>query len=399
MEKEKIRAIELTNIQKHKHVTLSLSDINVLIGETESGKTSILRGLLWNMLNNTSGEKLLNNDGAKTCSSTVVCGNDTITRYWSKSENYYTLNDKKFSAIRTSVPKEISEIYGIDTVNVQRRRDVPFMVYYKDTECAKQFGDMLDVSEIDRTVSASNSRVKDLKSHCDSLLSAINTNKEKIDSLSWTKMAENEFKDIKKHISEFKASKEKYSTYYSLYNEIIQAKDQLSKYDRLPECIKQLTVAMDVSCHNDDIKYAIEKYTRMYRSMVSCTQDYNKYNALTDAVDHYKELRVVAESIVVKITEGRKLSKLSAEIKRNSIDNFNGLDSAISEFKLIENVQAEMDAIEKQSRGIFVHSTGLNVAMSDVTRMEKRYNDLKDKFTSMMPEVCPLCGNSCEEHK
>lgn len=399
MEKEKIRAIELTNIQKHKHVTLSLSDINVLIGETESGKTSILRGLLWNMLNNTSGEKLLNNDGAKTCSSTVVCGNDTITRYWSKSENYYTLNDKKFSAIRTSVPKEISEIYGIDTVNVQRRRDVPFMVYYKDTECAKQFGDMLDVSEIDRTVSASNSRVKDLKSHCDSLLSAINTNKEKIDSLSWTKMAENEFKDIKKHISEFKASKEKYSTYYSLYNEIIQAKDQLSKYDRLPECIKQLTVAMDVSWHNDDIKYAIEKYTRMYRSMVSCTQDYNKYNALTDAVDHYKELRVVAESIVVKITEGRKLSKLSAEIKRNSIDNFNGLDSAISEFKLIENVQAEMDAIEKQSRGIFVHSTGLNVAMSDVTRMEKRYNDLKDKFTSMMPEVCPLCGNSCEEHK
>ena len=156
---------------------------------------------------------------------------------------------------------------------------------------------------------------------------------------------------------------------------------------------------MDVSCHNDDIKYAIEKYTRMYRSMVSCTQDYNKYNALTDAVDHYKELRVVAESIVIKITEGRKLSKLSAEIKRNSIDNFNGLDSAISEFKLIENVQSEMDVIEKQSRDIFVHSTGLNVAMSDVTRMEKRYNDLKDKFTSMMPEVCPLCGNSCEEHK
>lgn len=399
MERQEIKSIELVNIQKHKHITLSLSGINVLIGETESGKTSILRGILWNILNNTSGEKLLNNDGAKACSVTITCGDDVVSRNWSKTENTYVLNGKKFSAIRTSVPDEVSKLYAVDSVNIQRRRDVPFMVYYKDTECAKQFGDMLDVSEIDRTVSASNSHVKDLKSHCDSLLSAINANKEKIDSLSWTKMAENEFKDIKKHISEFKSSKEKYSTYYSLYNEIIQAKDQLSKYDRLPECVKQLTVAMDVSCHNDDIKYAIEKYTRMYRSMVSCTQDYNKYNALTDAVDHYKELRVVAESIVVKITEGRKLSKLSAEIKRNSIDNFNGLDSAISEFKLIENVQAEMDAIEKQSMGIFVHSTGLNVAMSDVTRMEKRYNDLKDKFTSMMPEVCPLCGNSCEEHK
>ena len=128
MERQEIKSIELVNIQKHKHITLSLSGINVLIGETESGKTSILRGILWNILNNTSGEKLLNNDGAKACSVTITCGDDVVSRNWSKTENTYTLNGKKFSAIRTSVPDEVSKLYAVDSVNIQRRRDVPFMV-------------------------------------------------------------------------------------------------------------------------------------------------------------------------------------------------------------------------------------------------------------------------------
>ena len=146
--------ITLKNIQAHEDLTLEFGPgLNVIHGSTDSGKTAVLRGLLWAAMNDGNGDKLLkNNNGAKECSVELTLDGHTIRRSWSKSANTYSMDGVNYSAFRTSVPAAIAEVVNMDTINVQRRRDVPFMVYWKATENAQQFSQMLDIDEIDRSI-------------------------------------------------------------------------------------------------------------------------------------------------------------------------------------------------------------------------------------------------------
>ena len=52
--------ITLKNIQAHEDLTLEFGQgLNVIHGSTDSGKTAVLRGLLWAALNDGNGDKLL----------------------------------------------------------------------------------------------------------------------------------------------------------------------------------------------------------------------------------------------------------------------------------------------------------------------------------------------------
>ena len=50
--------MRIVNIQKHKDLELLLDKINVIVGATDSGKTSVLRALTWALTNDDAGENL-----------------------------------------------------------------------------------------------------------------------------------------------------------------------------------------------------------------------------------------------------------------------------------------------------------------------------------------------------
>lgn len=398
MEKQEITSIELVNIQKHKHITLSLSGINVLVGETESGKTSILRGILWNILNNTSGEKLLNNDGAKACSVTITCGDDVVSRNWSKAENTYTLNGKKFSAIRTSVPDEVSKLYAVDSVNIQRRRDVPFMVYYKDTECAKQFGDMLDVSEIDRTIGASNAHVRELKTECDALSAAVSSGEKELEEISFIDEAAESFSVIKELVIDIDSSKQKQKRLGDLFEKLTQVDECTNKYVGLESALKQLTsiakLEEDITC----IQEQLETYITLHTSLMSTEKLFDKYTKYDEAYHLLMYFKNDASVLREIIAGGKELSALKNELVSLDCSKFENLDESIKELNQITNSAEEIGTLENKVHSLFLLSTDYVQAQTDKTKKEDRYNALERKFKSEMPKVCPLCNQPIEVH-
>lgn len=400
MERQEIKSIELVNIQKHKHITLSLSGINVLIGETESGKTSILRGILWHILNNTSGEKLLNNDGAKACSVTITCGDDVVSRNWSKTENTYTLNGKKFSAIRTSVPDEVSKLYAVDSVNIQRRRDVPFMVYYKDTECAKQFGDMLDVSEIDRTIMASNAHVRELKTECDTLSAAVSSGEKELEELSFVDEAAESFSAIKGLVVSADSEERKQERLGVLSEKLTQAAEYTNKYIALGDALKQFTALDKFSEDITHIQDKLEAYILLHTSLLSAAKSldkYSKYLEASCAITHLNDDDAfVLREISVK---GRKLSDLRKEFASLDCSKFENLDEAVKQLNQITNSAEEIGTLENKVHSLFSLSIAYTQAQTDKTKKEDRYTALERKFKSEMPKVCPLCNQPIGTHE
>ena len=52
-----IKKIQIQNFQSHKETTLKLDPgVNIIVGTTDSGKTSILRALRWVIWNRPSGD-------------------------------------------------------------------------------------------------------------------------------------------------------------------------------------------------------------------------------------------------------------------------------------------------------------------------------------------------------
>lgn len=399
MERQEIKSIELVNIQKHKHITLSLSGINVLIGETESGKTSILRGILWNILNNTSGEKLLNNDGAKACSVTITCGDDVVSRNWSKTENTYTLNGKKFSAIRTSVPDEVSKLYAVDSVNIQRRRDVPFMVYYKDTECAKQFGDMLDVSEIDRTIGASNAHVRELKTACDALSAEVSSAERGLEELSFIDEAAESFSAIKELVLAADSEERKQERFGVLSDKFTQAAEYTNKYIALGDALKQFTALDKFSEDITHIQDKLETYTLLHTSLLSVAKSLDKYSKYLGASRTLTHLNDDASALREISIKGRKLSDLRKEFASLECSKFENLDEAVKQLNQITNSAEEIGAIENKVHSLFSLSVDYTQAQTDKTKKEDRYTALERKFKSEMPKVCPLCNQPIGAHE
>lgn len=170
-----LEKLKLTNIQKHKALELTFSPgVNVIYGSTDSGKTSILRGLLWVILNRNTGQLLVNNEvQPRVCEVVLTIDGQEITRSWGASNNTYALNGHEFKSFRTSVPSEIATLVNIGSVSIQERRDLPFMVYYKASENAEQFSSMLNITEIQTTITNCNKKVKAVQD-------AVNAEQEKL---------------------------------------------------------------------------------------------------------------------------------------------------------------------------------------------------------------------------
>lgn len=121
----------LANIQIHKSSRITfVPGVNVIIGESHQGKTSIIRALKWVLRNDGTGQGLVS-DGEKSCFTAVTLqSEEVITRAWSKTENSYSLispSSKKvdFLSFGKSVPEPIANLINMSDVNWQFQLDAP----------------------------------------------------------------------------------------------------------------------------------------------------------------------------------------------------------------------------------------------------------------------------------
>lgn len=155
----------IRNFQSHPDTAVDFAPgINAFIGESDQGKSAVLRGLLWAVDNRPSGDAIVSDwardeKGVLTdeCSVTVESDAGTLRRIKTKGRNGYDVNGLKLDAIRTGVPTEVASFFGIESVNVQRQLDPPFLLADSGGARARFFNQLIKLEEIDQTMSAAES--------------------------------------------------------------------------------------------------------------------------------------------------------------------------------------------------------------------------------------------------
>ncbi|WP_332690384.1 AAA family ATPase [Halalkalibacter lacteus] len=125
-----IKAVRLENFQSHLDTYVEFSDgLNVIVGQSDSGKTAILRGIRWALYNQPRGSDFVR-VSADFVRVTITFEDETIiTRERTSSKNRYTLRKKGkeelvLEGFGIHVPNEVMEAHGMSNLRIDQDNDL-----------------------------------------------------------------------------------------------------------------------------------------------------------------------------------------------------------------------------------------------------------------------------------
>ncbi|MCX8094948.1 MAG: AAA family ATPase [Caldisericia bacterium] len=120
-----IKEIIIKNFQSHKYTKIELSDkINVFLGKGNSGKSSIIRALIWVFFNEPQGTSFIRQNEQSAFVSITLDNGYKVIRERGVNVNKYVLvdpngNKKEFSNFGRDVPDEIKKVIGMKTLPLE----------------------------------------------------------------------------------------------------------------------------------------------------------------------------------------------------------------------------------------------------------------------------------------
>ena len=194
-----LQTIQIHNFQSHENSQLDLSPgINTLVGDSDCGKSAVMRAILWAITNSPQGDSYVS-DWTKTPKGKQMSGAATyvaidtnpqkdrgkfsVVRKRSPEFNGYEVFDgsdnTQFEALRTDVPREVSQCFNIGPVNIQRQMDPPFLIASTPGEAARFINQLVNLTDIDEAQTEINS----LGRSCSADLRAATASLEKAEDL------------------------------------------------------------------------------------------------------------------------------------------------------------------------------------------------------------------------
>jgi DNA repair protein SbcC/Rad50 len=162
-----ITALKILNFQSHANSELTFHPgVNVIVGNSDSGKSAIIRALRWAIWNRPSGDSIRSWWGGAT-SCKIVLDGTSVTRYKDKVDKY-TIEGKEgtktqeFKAIGIGVPEEVNRVLNVDNINLQYQLDSPFLLSKTPGEVASHFNAVAGLSKIDTATYNVNSWIREI---------------------------------------------------------------------------------------------------------------------------------------------------------------------------------------------------------------------------------------------
>lgn len=347
-----ISKVEIENFQSHEKTVMEFDPgVNVLIGKSDRGKSSVFRAINWVISNRPLGDSFRSEWGGDTRVVLFTSEGNKVERLRSivksVSRNEYILNDQILKAFGAEVPEEVRNILQIDAFNIQAQMDAPFLLSNTPGEAAKLLNKAASIDDIDQTVAG------------------IKNALQKID-------ADTKYKE---------RQLEKYQQDIKLYDNlpeielVIEAVEGLEKeaeglvrgqaaLNRVKKEIERVELKLE---EGKDVPVLLDRVIAIEESYQTHQNQVNQYNRIYRINKQIKEIQKSLEQTeeVDRILELlTKTDKDFSQMKKNQ-----------ERYQLLKRIQVNVQ----------------NVSNS-ILRLDKKISQLEQDYEKMMPETCPLCG-------
>jgi predicted ATP-dependent endonuclease of OLD family len=185
-----LHRIDIRNFQCHKDRGFNLEKgLNSIVGETDVGKSAIIRALTWVILNRPSGFDFLRT-GAKYVSVRLQFSDGTVVkRFKSKKTNKYVVNGKTYKAFGNDIPAPVLVALKLSSLNIQKQLDSPFWFDLSPGQVSKNLNKIVDLSIVDEVFQTISKDLRKKKTEHEVISGRLKDDREEAKSLKWTKLA------------------------------------------------------------------------------------------------------------------------------------------------------------------------------------------------------------------
>jgi exonuclease SbcC len=359
----KFKSLHLENYQAHKDTTIDFTaGLNIIIGESDMGKSSILRALRKLVRDVPAGKDHINKDATSMkISLTVVDDNDheyIIIREVTPSKNLYHLDKQDFGGFGREIPEEIQntlEMFLIELENSEKidlhffdQHDAPFMVARGSAGTrSKLLGRIAGLHTLDRGIVAVN---KDIRAG-NSLLKTRSEDRDK----------------LQKNVDETRDTSNDHILHDTCKSQLQKIVKELSTLEKLTELLKELR---KISKEGKEIKQLFDSIPEIVVDFPKMREDVRRLNKL-------QECRKTLSSIDMEIT---KLPTVQIDIDIN----FGMIRENIQKLRKLQEYCNALSSINSQ------------IAPLDSIEFDKDIEKAQNEWAKALAElkICPVCKQS-----
>lgn len=345
-----LKQLSIKNFQSHKESYLEFDPgMNVVLGSSDTGKSSIFRALYWVCQNRPSGNSFISNFSKGTAIATLKVDDNSIQRKKGKGKNLYIINEgEPLQALRSDLPDEIKSLTKVNSLNFQQQSENFFLLDTSPGKVAKKLNEIAGLQIMDKSLYSINSKIREVKQNVKSIDKDIENLNIEINNLNWIDACNKKYSLIEKQEEDLKEHKKDLEIIEEVelkYEEVQTELHKLPSVEALPKIEKILNL--------DNELYKVEK----------------EIDSLVNIIDNYS---IVLE----KVEQLKPLENISLPDGKKYIDNINTMQKEIKEidslvFSFEKNTE-DHDKINLQC--------GL---------LEKSL----EKFKQDNP-LCPVCGGT-----
>jgi len=405
-----INRIKLINFQKHSNLELSLTpNVNVIIGNTDSGKSCVIRSLRWILFPSELKGNSIRKEGSKKTIVEIELENHTIIRrIKSNSINAYQLiinnEEKEYNTVGHNLPEDIQKVLNIRTINIDNESlilnianqlELPFLFTKSGSYRNKLFNlltgnDIIDnvFQELNKDLLQIGREEKNQQSNLEELtkfLTEINTNIE---------INQKIYDNFSTHYENLKKVTIQYNKLYTLSDNLNLIKTRLSE---AKEKISSIKLIKDEQIKL--LKQKIDKFynlEKLYESYAQIREDLEEVNiSLIDI----KIPKINIKELKLKVDRFEKISSLQKELKQiknslqqvdSSLINIQLPTANITELKTKINKLEILKELEKKYKQIIESKEDIDIKLIEAVELiEKKEKEYKKILKDL--GVCPLC--------
>lgn len=333
-----LERIYIQNFQAHTKTKVEFSEgVTTIIGQSDIGKSAILRALRWLCLNSPQGSAFIT-DGEKGCAVKLVVDGQTITRKRTQNDNVYAINDQVYKAFGQGVPQAVQDLLAVTDLNFQQQHDAPFWLSLSPGEVSRQLNEIVDLGIIDKALTFATKRVRDTRKELQICEQRLKTARQDREDLEWVWEADEHWKRVQ----------ESYAT--------------MQRDSQAVAALRRLCSDIKASqCLRDNTQIAVEAGQDLLKKGQILLDRNEKIKKLSNLTQKIRKIQVAKIPSLVQLS---RYAEDCQEIQRQR-------DRLRKSLKQIKNMRQQLD--EKQKR-----LKGLNANVRMLTQ----------------DQTCPVCGGS-----
>ena len=388
-----IERLELVDFESHKNTVVDFSQgLNIITGNSDAGKSSLLRALRFVLNNEPGGEDFINFN-ADACTVKLYMDNHEIVRRKGRANkvNEYMLDGKVLKAFGQGVPDEVKAVTGLTEVNAEWQFDRrPFLLAETGGFVASKLNEIVNLELIDYSLKNIGSTRRDNNQKLETTKEQYEQMQPRIDKYNWIPKAKLKLETIKQNQLKLDDARAI----------LTKQKQAVSFYKTLDETLHAVKV---IELHKlDDARVSMQDFTmlKQKKERMQALADSVRSIVLPEGILEDGKLSHLVDSMQQMVDANKKINAMIL-LKKSVFDLRSSIEKLLGE-KILNDRRvnrtsdkiAELGAMQNRLALMRNLACTASKLKSDVVLADNQLHAIQSEYQQIAPDTCPLCGGA-----